>query len=104
MSVEFLVKLRDACQMIADACEEYLEKQIPKEKSVKTEDLDKLSWTEKEGTKGNYEQATKEANQDSENFRALRQVLQDHKGFWQNSAHKYWNHQGNPDIIDRRKK
>ena len=104
MSVEFHIKARDAYQMLADAHNEEIEKMTPKEVKYSEDAFNKLSWTEKEGTKGNYEQTTKEANQDSEIFRALRQVLQDHKGFWQNSTHKYWNHQGNPDIIDRRKK
>jgi len=102
MSVEFVVKLRDACQMMADAAEEYLEKQVPV--GAKTEDFNKLSWTDKEGSKSPYEQTTKEANQNSEVFQALQQILSDHKGFWQNSTHKYWDHQGDKDIIDRRKK
>ena len=104
MSAEFVLKMRDAFQMIADACDEYLQKQVPKDKKAESEEFDKLSWTSKEGTKGNYEQTTKEANQDSEVFRVLQKVLKDHKGFWQNSTHNYWNHQDNLDIIDRRKK
>jgi len=102
MSVEFVLKLRDAAQMMADAAEEYLEKQVPV--GAKTEDLEKLSWTEKEGTKSPYQQTTKEANQNSEVFQALQKVMAEHKGFWENSTHKYWNHQDNEDIIDRRKK
>jgi len=104
MSAEFLVKLRDGAQMVADAAEEYLQMQAPADVRVKTEDFDKLLWSEKEGTKGSYGQTTKEANQNSEVFQALKQTLQDNKGFWQSSKHKYWTHRGNPDIIDRRKK
>lgn len=104
MSVEFLLKLRDAAQMIADAAEEYLEKQAPTDVRAKTEDFNKLSWTKKEGTKGDYEQTTKEANQNSEIFQVLQQILTEHKGFWQSSDHKYWFHQNNRDIIDKRKK
>jgi len=103
MSVEFVLKLRDACQMMADAAEEYLEKQVPTEVKAKTEDFEKLSWTDKEGTKSPYEQTTKEANQNSEIFQALQKVMADHKGFWQNANYKYWNHQDDPDTIDRRK-
>lgn len=104
MSVEFLVKLRDAAQMIADAANDYLEKESPVNDRDKTEDLEKLEWTEIEGTKSPYQQTTKEANKDNEIFRALQQTLKEHKGFWQNSVHKYWNHQGAVDIIDRRKR
>lgn len=102
MSVEFVLKLRDAAQQIADAANEYLEKQAPADVRAKTEDFNKLSWTVKEGTKGNYEQTSKEANQNNEIFQELQQILADHKGFWQNSSYKYWNHQDNLDIIDRR--
>jgi len=101
--VEFLVKLRDAAQMIADAADEQLEKIKPPTVKYDSKDFDKLSWTVKEGTKSSYEQTTKEAN-DNEIFKALQQILADHKGFWQSSTYKYWNHQDNQDIIDRRKK
>ena len=103
MSVEFVLKLRDACQMIADAANEYLEKEAPVNVKAKTEDFNKLSWEIKSGTKGDYEQTTKEANRDNEVFQELQQTLAEHKGFWQNSSFKYWNHQDNLDIIDRRK-
>lgn len=104
MSVEFFVKLRDAAQMMADAAEEYLQTQAPADIRAKTEDFNKLSWTEKEGTKGPYEQTTKEANKNSVVFQALQQILSENKGFWKNSNHTYWNHQGDRNTIDRRKK
>ncbi len=104
MSVEFLVKLRDAAQMIADAANERLEKMVPPEVKYDEKDFDGLKWKTKEGTKGEYQQTTKEANENNEAFQALKQILQDHKGFWQNSSHKYWFHQNNQNIIDRRKK
>jgi len=103
-SVEFLLKLRDAAQIIADAANEQLEKMAPGKVKYDQKDFDSLKWTTKSGAKGEYEQATKEANNSSEVFQTLKQILQEHKGFWQNSSHKYWVHQGNPDIIDRRKK
>jgi vacuolar-type H+-ATPase subunit E/Vma4 len=104
MSVEFLVKLRDATQMIADAANEQLEKMTPSEVRYGENDFDSLKWETKSGTKGEYQQTTKEANDNNEVFQALKQILQDHKSFWQNSSYKYWFHQNNPDIIDRRKK
>jgi len=103
MSVEFVLKLRDAAQMIADAAEEYLQKEAPADVRAKTEDFNKLSWAEIEGSKSPYEQTTKEANQNSEVFQALQKVMAEHKGFWQNANYKYWDHQGDKDTIDRRK-
>jgi len=102
--VDFLVKLRDAGAMIMDAANEQLEKIAPPNVKYGEKDFEKLSWTVKEGTKGDYEQTTKEANNNSEVFQALQQILQDHKGFWQSSSHKHWNHQGDVNSVDRRKK
>jgi hypothetical protein len=104
MSVEFYVKVRDGAQMIADAANEQLEKMPPHQVKYSEKDFDGLKWETKEGIKGDYQQTTKEANQNSEVFQALKQILQDHKGFWQTSSHKYWTHKGDPDTIDRRKK
>jgi len=104
MNVEFLVKLRDAASMIVDAANEQLEKIAPSSVKYDEKDFDNLKWETKEGTKADYQQTTKEANENSEVFQALKQILQDHKGFWQSSSHKYWFHQNNQDIIDRRKK
>lgn len=98
--IEFLVKLRDAAQMIADAAEEYLEGLAP----VATKKYDQLNWTQKEGRKGPYQQTSKAANNNSAEFRALQYQLKGHNGFWQTRKHKYWLHRGNPDIIDRRQK
>jgi len=102
--VEFHIKARDAYQMLADAHNEEIEKMVPTDVKYNAEDFDKLKWETKEGTKGNYEQTTKETNNNNEIFQGLQKVLSDHKGFWQNSSHKFWFHQNNQDIIDRRKK
>jgi len=102
--VDFLVKLRDAGAMIADAANERLEKLEPPTVKYDERDYDKLTWADKEGTKSPYQQTTKEANQNSEVFQALQQILTDRKGFWQSPSHKYWFHQNNSDVIDRRKK
>jgi len=103
-NVDFLVKLRDATQMIADAANEQLEKMKPPEVKHSEQDFDMLAWSEKEGTKGKYEQTTKEANQNNETFRALQTILEKHKGFCIIGAWKFWTHQNDVDTIDRRKK
>ena len=69
-----------------------------------SKDFDKLSWKKIDGSKGPYFQATKEANQDSELFQALQTVLKNHNGFCQLADFKYWNHNQNVDIIDRRQR
>jgi len=99
-----LVKLRDAGAMIMDAANKQLEKMTPTSVKYGEKDFDGLKWETKEGTKSPYEQTTKEANNDSEVFQALQRILSGHKGFWQGSTHKYWNHQGAVDLVDRRKK
>jgi len=56
--IEFLVKLRDGAQLIADAANEQLEREAPPEVKVSKEDVDGLKWETKEGAKGVYEQTT----------------------------------------------
>lgn len=100
--VEFLVKLRDAGQMIADATNEYLETMAPADVRD-LGDFDGLKWVKKEGGSGPYEQARHEDNKTKE-FEALQKKLQDHNGFWQNKTYKFWFHMGDQSIIDRRAK
>lgn len=101
--IEFLVKLRDAATMIADACEDYLGTKAPVEVR-ELGDFDGLKWTEKDGSKGKYEQTTKAANNNSQEFQALQQKLKDKGGFFQTKSFKFWNHREDLDTIDRRAK
>ncbi|MFQ6076042.1 MAG: hypothetical protein ACE5Z5_07910 [Candidatus Bathyarchaeia archaeon] len=104
MSVEFLVKLRDAAQMIVDACEDYLTTIAPAE-ARGLGDFDMLAWTKKSGPKGDYEQTTKKANKDkAKEFEALQNVLDEHKGFWQSPNYRFWFHMAARDVIDRRRR
>jgi len=103
-SVDFLVKLRDAAQMMADAAAEQLEKMAPPETKYMPADFNSLKWETKTGSKANYEQTTKEVNDNSDVFKALQQILKDHNGFWQSKTHKFWFHQSDQDCIDRRQK
>lgn len=66
-SVDFVVKLRDAAHMIADACEEYLEKMAPSETkqvaAVKEEAFTILKFEPQQGVKiGEYDVAYKPSN------------------------------------------
>jgi len=102
--VPFLVKLRDAATMIADAANEQLEKIAPPEAKYDEKDFDSLFWESKEGSKGPFQQTSKKATNNSDLFQLLQKILKDHNGFWQSKAHKYWFDNQNPDVIDRRQK
>lgn len=102
--VDFLVKLRDGAQLIADACTERLENMAPASVKASEHDFETLAWNNVTGTKAPYQQTTKEANQNNETFQTLQQLLREHGDFLQYQGFKYWFHQGNRDIIDRREK
>ena len=102
-SVDFLVKLRDAATMIADACNEQLEKTKPPE-ARDTQDFDKLFWETKEGTKGPYQQTSKKATNNNPGFQALQAILKKNKGFCHIGAYRYWFDRDDQDVVDRRKK
>lgn len=103
-NVEFLVKLRDATQQIADAANEALEKMAPPEIKHNKEDFDKLFWEDLQGSKGPFQRTSKIANSNNLVFQGLQAVLKEHNGFCNIGAWKYWFDNNNPDVIDRRKK
>ncbi len=103
-SVDFLVKLRDAAQMMADAANEELEKRTPLEVKYDEKDFDKLFWEDREGNKGPFQRTSKKANNNSEPFQALQTILKEHKGFCHIGPYRYWFDRGDPDVIDRRQK
>jgi len=86
--------------MIADAANEYLEKQLPKDEE--TVDFEKLLWAEKKGEKGPYQQTSKQNNGNNDLFQTLQKKLKEHGGFWQTKTHRYWFHQNDPEVVDRR--
>ena len=104
MSIEFLVKLRDGAQQIADAANEQLEKMAPPEITHSEADFDKLFWENLEGNKGPFQRTSKKATQNHPTFQALQTILKEHNGFCRIGAWKYWFDNNNPDVIDRRKK
>lgn len=90
--VDFLVKLRDACIMIADACDEQLEKKTPLEIKYSATDFEKLVWETRQGAKGEFEQTSKQANNNSEVWQGLQKLLKMHSGFMTLGAYKLWFH------------
>lgn len=104
MSVDFWVKLRDAGKLIADAANEQLEKMAPVQAKYDPKDFDTLFWEIKQGSKGEYQQTSKKATNNNPVFQALQTILKEKKGFCILGRYKYWTHQGDVDVIDRRKK
>lgn len=102
--IDFLVKLRDAAQMIAEAANEQLEKRAPPEIKYNEEDFEKLFWEDLQGAKGPFQRTSKKANNNHPIFQALQAVLKEHKGFAHIGAYKCWFDNNDPEVIDRRKK
>lgn len=101
--IEFLTKLQEGATIIADACQEYLETLSPVE-TRRYGNFDGLNWERKMGTRAEYFQTTKEANENSREFQALQAKLQEKGGFWPSKNYKFWLHRGDVDVIDRRRK
>lgn len=68
------------------------------------EDFNKLLWERKTGTKGDYEQTSKDTNNNSQVFQALQAAVREKGGFRIISNYKYWLHQNDVNVIDRRRK
>ena len=85
--VMFVVKLRDAAQIIADAANEYLEKQAPEDEEKPSWDPSKIKWDEAEGPKGKFERSEDINNLD---FKALVKDLAHHKGKLTRDNLFYW--------------
>lgn len=66
-------------------------------------DFDKLPWQIKQGTKGAYQQTSRRSTNNNDIFKALQAKLKEHNGFWQHQDFKYWFHQQDQNVIDRRK-
>lgn len=103
--VDFLVKLRDGATIIADACQERLEKLSPigPQESKENLDFSSLTWEKKTGTKGEFEQTSDKANNNSELWQQLQTKMKEHKGFWQYRGFKYWFDRQQESVVDRRK-
>jgi hypothetical protein len=103
MSVDLLVKLRDAHQQAADALNEEIEKHAPPE--VKTEkpteaQFNSFQWTTKTGTRGDYQQIE---NDNSQGFKILAEYVKSKGGFCNIYGFKTWFHNNNENIIDRKR-
>ena len=73
-------------------------------KEYSDKDFDGLFWETKTGTKGEYQQTNKKANNNHPVFQALQAILKEKDGFCILGGYKFWTHQGDVNLIDRRKK
>jgi len=97
MSVEFFVRLRDAC----DAEIERLKpKEIKDSKKPSDAQFNGLKWVQKEGTRGAYDQTE---NDKTENFRVVSQYVKAKGGFCNLYGFKTWLHNQDENLIDRKK-
>lgn len=88
-SVDFVIKLRDACQMIADAANEYLETMTPKETKARLWDPSKIQWSKREGEHGLYEKATPDG-QTTNDYQSMIDDLKAHSGKLSHDGFFYW--------------
>ena len=75
---------------------------LPTSDQTQTVEPGKLFWQKKQGSKGEFEQTSEKANQNSDAWKALAAKLKANGGFWQDAAMKYWFHNKNEAVIDRR--
>lgn len=92
MNVDFLVKMRDGAQMIADACNEQLEQMDPT-KTTANYNPESIGWTRAEGSRGPYErypapqQPPDHGNMD---YSSLLEDLKQHDGKLTRAGLFYW--------------
>ena len=98
-SVEFLVKLRDAAQLMADAANEYLERLAPKDEKHNW-DPNKIPWKEAQGTRGLYDRSEEV---DNLQFKAMVKDLAAHKGKLSRDGYFYWLFQSGS-VVGRKKR
>lgn len=87
MSVEFLLKLRDAAQMMADAANEQLERLAPKETEELKWDPSKIQFKAANGARGPFERADPESTL---HFKNMLQDLKNHDGKLSREGYFYW--------------
>jgi len=92
-SVDFLVKLRDAAQMIADAANEELEKKAPPEaKPLKPWDPGKIKWIPENGFRGPYERypGKDQKAEATDDYKNMLEDLKAHGGKLTRNSFFYW--------------
>lgn len=96
---EFLVKLRDGAQMIADAARKQLEDMAPSE-IKETWDPTRINWVSSTGPKGPFEIAE---DQENPEFKLMLKDLLDHDGKLTKDNIFYWSFK-NDTVVGRKPK
>ena len=88
MNIDFLVKLRDACAMIQEACDDALEKTNPTFKN----EPEKIAWVKSSGAKGPYERYPAYQQQPTQTveYTHLLESIKNSKGRFQHGGLFYW--------------
>ena len=102
-TLEILCDLADALEAGAFKVKHEIAQLQGLQKEPQNQDFSKLVWTKKEGTKGEFEQASEETNNNSELWKTLKTNLKQHNGFWQNQGFKYWFDRQQETVVDRRR-
>jgi len=94
MSIEFLIKLRDASQMIADAANEELEKHNPTTKTAQTNiEYEKILWVKVKNQKGEpyqrYPAYQQQPDTTNTNYLALVEKIKK-DNYHRHDGLKYW--------------
>ena len=100
-SIDFLVKLRDAGQIIADAANEQLEKMAPKGDKAASWNPDKIKWTEAQGSSGTYERSEDVSSLD---FKEMLKDLAAHDGKLNRDGSFYWTFQNGATVGRKKRK
>lgn len=87
INIDFLVKIRDAGQIIADAANEYLEKLGPKDTRACSWNPERIQWKSAQGSHGYYERSEDVNNPD---FKELVKDLTAHQGKLTHNGFFYW--------------
>lgn len=103
MNADFLVKLRDALQMAADACQERLEQMAPKEEKYSW-NPNNITFQKAEGSRGVYEKAMAEGQSQNSDFVALVEDLKKHDGKLSRHDWFYWLFDRPPTTVGRKKR
>lgn len=93
MSIDFLVKLRDAHQQIADVCNEELEKKRPqKTKTVESYNPENIKWNKAEGNRGPFQAYPKRGVEPEKtaDYLNLLADLKQHDGKLTKDGFYYW--------------
>jgi hypothetical protein len=85
--IEALVKIRDACTMLAESLNDFIDSQAPKEEKTATYNPEKILWQKTQGSRGEFEKAVE---QDTPDYQQLIAHLEKCNGKLTKDGLFYW--------------